>query len=277
LRSYARWVSAYNAGLLSGFFLEPSRVSARPMIIEFIGPTSSGKTTYVRSLLADSARVGIPAALADEIILGRVGRLVQSRKLRSLCVDLIVVTRLLPSVLRFRRQIGALAREALNRSDTLFMRLNLVRNAVKRIVLLHFLTGVERSEVIIFDEGPLQACMNIFVHYENKLDSERLLCAAPELPLAQIIVVVSAEEQAVVARSRVRPDQAFVGLHDHHWAAIKESFESALPEVLAEIDKYVKVIRVASEDPPTALEFWRLVQDASSSCSKKYGGENTVA
>ncbi|HEY5624565.1 MAG TPA: hypothetical protein VIV14_12460 [Gammaproteobacteria bacterium] len=139
------------------------------------------------------------------------------------------------------------------------MRLNLTRNAVKRLAIFDHLQRVEIQKIVIFDEGPLQACMNAFVHYEDGVNEERLIEVAAALPVPATVVVMSASSEEVIARSVTRVDKAFKGLLDHHWAAIKSTFESVLPRVIAENTNIDRVVRIASDNPLSAREFWQEV------------------
>ncbi len=226
-------------------------------IIEFIGPTSSGKSTYVRQLLRESGDLGIPVVLAEEYFLGRLGNVISAKIPRSLCVDFIVLTRLIGSVYRNRALISELLRVSIARNDSLLMRLNIARNAIKRLAMFDHLTIAVPEKIVIFDEGPLQACMNIFVHYEEGVEEQRLLDVTSGLRLPSVIVVVSADDDEIVSRSAVRSDKAFEGLSDHHWLKIKEEFERVVPKILARNRSVAKVVNIVSTNPVAAEDFWK--------------------
>lgn len=221
-----------------------------PVIIEFIGCTSSGKTTLLSQLRAHHDWQEMKMVMVDEAFLGKLNDKIRHKKMRSLATDFFVVIRCWKLVLRRRSLIAVVSRQSWQRNDRIWVRINLVRNFIKKLALFDYLSSRETDAHIILDEGPIQALLNIFVHYEPSLDLDKLKEVYESFPVSNYVIFVKASEQTVVNRSRSRSDPPLWGLQDVHWKNIKNNFERAFTNVIQN-----------GLDPPKIIEYDSSVQE----------------
>src|SRR5712692_4203049 len=148
------------------------------MQIELMGCTGAGKSTLARSVLQTFRAHGIDAWLGDEFVLKQVGlNWVRSGLARTLLVDLCSFFACLFtwrsnhefyvfSVLIILWLPGSVAWPE---------KLNLVRNVLKKVGIYEIIRRrISDREVVLVDEGTLQAAHNLFVHVSVPANSRGL-------------------------------------------------------------------------------------------------------
>jgi thymidylate kinase len=184
--------------------------------IELIGCTSAGKSTLSRGILQACHQQGLDILLGDDFVLKQV-RLnwVKSHLPRTLLVDLFALLACLvtwPTNLKFY----------LFATQLLFQlpiprleKLNLLRNVLKKIGIYEIIRfrNTDR-QIILVDEGVLQAAHNLFVHSSVQVKMENLSTFARLIPLPDVIVYLRQPESLLIDRTIKRghkriPDRSY--------------------------------------------------------------------
>jgi thymidylate kinase len=184
--------------------------------IELIGCTSAGKSTLSRSILQACHQQGLDILLGDDFVLKQV-RLnwVKSHLPRTLLVDLLAFFTCIvtwPNNLKFY----------LFATQLLFQlpiprleKLNLLRNVLKKIGIYEIIRFRGASQqIILVDEGVLQAAHNLFVHSAVQVKMENLATFAQLIPLPDVIVYLRQPESLLIDRTIKRghnriPDRSY--------------------------------------------------------------------
>ena len=234
------------------------------MIVEFVGCTSSGKTT-----LANSVRTALPVRSSvntpEELVLQR-WRLSWLRRGPRVMVDLLLLPDVVRSVLRDRVLISK-ANEHLGRTrQRLWRRVRVLRNLVRQLSLARFLDRRRRSwlasnsdgtdrrppVVVLWDEGVVHTVHSIFVVPQssaNVCEVKRTLSTC-RAPWPDLIICVDADLEVVVRRYRSRSDPAWPRIGAVGWAAIARHGLSLFRELASSsllADRFF-VVRNDSED-----------------------------
>ena len=182
----------------------PSPHASRPpRVVELFGPSSGGKSSLARRLVAGGRFV-----LHTDRVLGAVGLgWLPGPLLRTLALDAVAALAVAGSWRRHRAFYAAAAAQALHGEGpkSLRLRLMLLRNAWKGGALRLLAARVARpGEPVLMDEGPLQTANYLFVHAEAKPAREALVAYLATLPLADAALHVPASEAELVARTLAR-------------------------------------------------------------------------
>jgi hypothetical protein len=175
-------------------------------VVELFGPSSAGKSSLARSLVARER--GGRFVLHEDRILQSVGLgWLRPPLLRTLAIDALAALEVIASQRRERASYRAAAAQALRGAGprSLTQRLFLLRNAWKAVALLRLAARVARpGEIVLMDEGPLQTAHYLFVHADVPPAKAALdaYLAALALPDAALYVRGSLDE--LVARTLVR-------------------------------------------------------------------------
>lgn len=186
------------------------------MHIELIGCTSAGKSTLARGILEACHQQGIDIVLGDNFILKQI-RLdwIKSHLPRTLLVDLAA---LFACLVTWRNNL----RFYLFTTQLLFQipmapleRLNLLRNVLKKIGIYEIIRfRSSNQQVILVDEGVLQAAHNLFVHVSVDVKPEHLSTFLRLAPLPDVIVYLRQPETLLIDRTIKRghkriPDRSY--------------------------------------------------------------------
>lgn len=225
--------------------------------VEFVGCTSSGKTTLLRNMRNGGAFSRMGLVMGDDVFLGKAFSKVKSRAIRSILIDGLLLIRCPAIIFRRRKLIRDMAVRSWRREDSLWMRINLVRNFVKRVALHDFFEIKRTGCRIVFDEGPIQAFINIFVHYEQPPDTIEFRRLCRNVPHPSLCVLVTAAERDVVRRSTARRDPAYPGLNSTHWKTLKNHFDIVAECMFEDISEAIEVLECdtsESEDTSEPLD-----------------------
>ena len=165
------------------------------MIIEMFGLPASGKTTVANWLVASMEATGVDAYLVSATRPARIGRLYRR------ITKLLNMIRL--SLLATGAEIDA--RELL----TLFPQQDRMRALRLQHYLVHLRTLLaranERDEVLIFDQGSLQALFSL-ASTSSSYSHESLLVALERLPQPDLLVAL--ETPPTIVAERLRTDNS---------------------------------------------------------------------
>ena len=172
------------------------------MQIELIGCTSAGKSTLTRSILQACHEQGPGILSGNDFVLKQV-RLnwVKSHLPRTLLVDLVA---LFVCLVTWRSNL----KFYLFATRLLFQlpiprleRLNLLRNVLKKIGIYEVIRiRSTDQQVILVDEGVLQAAHNLFVHVSVQMKTEDLSTFAELIPLPDAIIYLRQPESRLIDR-----------------------------------------------------------------------------
>ena len=184
--------------------------------IELIGCTSAGKSTLSRSILQACRQQGLEILLGDDFVLKQVGlNWVKSHLPRTLLVDLLALFACIvtwPNNLKFYLFAAQLLFQL---PIPQLEKLNLLRNVLKKIGIYEIIRfrGASR-QIILVDEGVLQAAHNLFVHSAVQVKMENLATFTQLIPLPDVIVYLRQPESLLIDRTIKRghkriPDRSY--------------------------------------------------------------------
>jgi thymidylate kinase len=180
--------------------------------IELIGCTGAGKSTLSRGILQACQEQGLDIFLGDDFVLTQV-RLnwIKGHLPRTLLVDLAALVACLVTWrnhLEFYRFATQLLFPRLEK-------LNLLRNVLKKIGIYEIIRfrSADR-QVILVDEGVLQAAHNLFVHSAVQVNPEHLATFARLIPFPDVVVYLKEPESLLIDRTMRRghkriPDRSY--------------------------------------------------------------------
>ena len=186
------------------------------MQIELIGCTSAGKSTLTRSILQACDEQGIDIFPSDDFVLEQI-RLnwIKSHLPRTLLVDLVA---LFVCLITWRNNL----KFYLFATQLLFQlpivpleKLNLLRNVLRKIGIYEIIRfRSTHQQVILVDEGVLQAAHNLFVHVSVDVKTEHLSTFARLVPLPDVVVYLRQPESLLIDRTMKRghkriPDRSY--------------------------------------------------------------------
>jgi adenylate kinase family enzyme len=184
--------------------------------IELIGCTSAGKSTLIRHILQACREQGIDIILGDDFVLRQV-RLdrIKSHLPRTLLVDLLALTACLMTRRKHFKFYSFSTRLLFQLPIAWLEKLNLLRNVVKKIGIHEIICsrGTDQ-QLILVDEGVLQAAHNLFVHGSIRVKTEHLATFAELIPYPDVVVYLRQPEAVLIDRTMKRghkriPDRSY--------------------------------------------------------------------
>lgn len=174
-------------------------------LLELIGPSGSGKSSFYRELLrSNKSFVGA----YDYFIFGK--NLKTSDKLKSLLVDFksVFCAILYLAEPGFLKLLVLGIRWSFSSHFSFFHKLNFLRNFFKKLVLFYFYKNklIDDFEIVVLDEGLLQMAHSFFVHPDQQTDLSGLDHFLKLLPVPDHILLLDANEQELASRLRIRRD-----------------------------------------------------------------------
>ena len=172
------------------------------MQIELIGCTSAGKSTLAGSILQACREQELEISLGEDFVLEQF-RLnwIKSHLLRRFLVNLVA---LLASLVTWRnhRQFYLFATQLLFQLPIPRLeRVALLRNVLKKIGIYEIIRFYSTSQqIILVDEGVLQAAHNLFVHVSVEVKREHLSTFAGLVPLSDVVVYLKQPEGLLINR-----------------------------------------------------------------------------
>lgn len=186
------------------------------MQIELIGCTGAGKSTLTRGIFQACHEQGLDLLLRDDFVLKQV-RLnwIKSHLPRTLLVDVVALFACLITWRKNRKFYLFATHLLFQLPIPRLERLNLLRNVLKKIGIYEIIqfrrTG---QQVILVDEGVLQAAHNLFVHACVEVKTEHLSTFAGLVPLPDVVVYLKQPESLLIDRTMKRghkriPDRSY--------------------------------------------------------------------
>ena len=176
------------------------------MQVEMIGCTSAGKSTLAAAAIEAGARLSLKVVMSDEMILRtlRLNRL-RGHLARTLLVDLVAVYFGLLTLRRHWRYYRFALRICRASSGSALARLNLARNALRKIGIFEFIRRHDtENDLVLVDEGTLHAAHNLFVDVSGEDRSSQLDEFLQLAPLPDVVVYLHQAEPVLVQRTLQR-------------------------------------------------------------------------
>jgi thymidylate kinase len=186
------------------------------MLVEVMGITGSGKSTLIAKLreLNDISKTGYNIEGSSTGLI------------RTFCRDIILSVCYLiyqKSVLRTTYVVFC---ESMKREDTIYMRLNLIRNFITKQGAGHkskLKDGI--GTVAISDEGPLHSLSNIFCHYECVPNIQALVSIQENIRIPDVIIKLYVEKEIMLNRTLSRDDPPWPDLEKVQWEKMHANME----------------------------------------------------
>jgi hypothetical protein len=176
-------------------------------VLELFGPSSGGKSSLARRLLTDPGE-GRVFTLVEDRLLERVGLgWLPGHLARTLAVDALALLALLVTWRAARACYAFAVAHSFGGagSASLWLRLNLLRNALKAVALrLVAPRFAVPGEVLLMDEGPLQTANYLLVRADGAPDLDALEAFLRVVPLPDAAVYVRLEEETLFRRTLAR-------------------------------------------------------------------------
>lgn len=173
------------------------------MQIEFLGPSSAGKSQLIDAIMSHAKANKIPISLEDQFLLNLLGlNFVRAYILRTILVDMITLTY---AAYHWRkdRLLFELMFRALQRPTPVarFEKINLARNILKKIYSHKIISQMCREdEIVLLDEGPLQTAHYLFVHVSVEPDPTQLANFSQLINIPDLVIYKTAEESILIER-----------------------------------------------------------------------------
>ena len=176
------------------------------MQIELIGSTSAGKSTLAEGIVRAGHERGMDVLLGEDFALTQV-RLnwVKSSLLRKLLLNLAALDGWLITWRANREIYLFVARFLFQLPISAFQKLNTLRNVLKRIGIHEIIRAYDTGDqVILVDEGVLQAAHYLFVHESVHVETDHVSQYAGLVPLPDTIVYLKQPEALLIDRTMRR-------------------------------------------------------------------------
>jgi hypothetical protein len=174
--------------------------------IEFIGCTSSGKTTLVNLGLQICQANNVDAWLGEDFLLDQfyIGK-VCNTSIRTILVNSISPLIALFNLRKYWHFFCFALRNLTRLQNTLVEKVYLCRNIIKSIGIYEIACSKTNSDQIIFlDEGPLQIANILFVHRSQDSTEGALSDFVHFIPFPDAIVYLREKEDVLIQRTLSR-------------------------------------------------------------------------
>ena len=217
------------------------------MIVEILGPTSSGKSTIARALIAHSKLAGLSAV--PKVVRAEPE---QRSLMKLLGVDLLALICFFCSV-KSVSYCYQLLQVSLSREDKLFMRINLFRNFIKKQGQNWWFRTHSRSNIVIFDEGSIHSFSNLFSHYNASPNLDQVKILKGEILFPDVLVLIETPCETMIERAKKRKNPPWLGLSVEQWNNIFRSTQQVYHTILTSQCSIPKIHINSNEYDPAAL------------------------
>jgi thymidylate kinase len=177
------------------------------MIVEFIGPTGSGKTTLARGLVRRGAGAQ-PVRMATDLLTDRPGRRwIDNAHAINLLADVTVLPSFIRSVDRHREFLRFAFDRLRWHAPSTFATLNYMRNMVRKLGMHEMTRRADPGTTFLVDEGTILTAYQLFVYSDAPFTGADLERFGRLVPLPDLIVHVKAPIDVLLRRAIDRPDR----------------------------------------------------------------------
>jgi len=178
------------------------------MVIEFVGCSGAGKTTYIEKTSKALAERGRTADSSTALI-ARATRTAWIRNLfwRNVCLNVILFPWLLLALRHHARffffGVRRIVRESSSAVSVLQRSLSQVRNMAGNELLRRLRSA---PEFILVDEGTIGGIHNVLVHLKQAPDSASIEAYSRLVPKPDLIIHIDTPVDVALRRTELRPD-----------------------------------------------------------------------
>jgi thymidylate kinase len=199
--------------------------------LEILGITGSGKTTFTSKI---------------KILCHGQKRINFVKIQTSLILKVFRDIRLLIYYVIFQHKIifttYVVICECIKRDDTLYMRLNLLRNfIIKQGEVYRVKLNGTISKIDILDEGSLHSLINIFCHYDNPPNLKALVSIQNNIIIPDAIIKINIKKDVMLYRTLKRSDPPWPNLRNSQWENMHTNMEMIYNHIIQYvIDRHPK-------------------------------------
>lgn len=179
------------------------------MQLELLGCTSAGKSTLSRKIVQACHEQGIDVILCEDFVLKQVWLdRIKNHLPRTLLVNLLSLFACLMTW-RNNHKIYVFAAKHLFQLPIAFIdKLNLLRNVLRKIGTYEIIRRRSAGQqIILADEGVLQAAHHLFVHDFVPVEAEHLATFTRLIPFPDVVVYLKQPESLLIERTMKRGHQ----------------------------------------------------------------------
>ncbi len=163
------------------------------MIIELTGIPGAGKSTILKHLSVKTV---------DPNVVFNVESYILKNSYFSIKGKFYFELLVFANLLKLKKEDRILIRKSISliqkSKNTLFHKVNIIRNIVKKLIIYRYIQ--ERDEIFFIDEGVSHIPFNLFVDVKQKINVEELENFFYLLPRADRILVVDASDEILLQR-----------------------------------------------------------------------------
>ena len=176
------------------------------MQIDFIGCTSAGKSTLIQNAIQTHCQPDLEILTREDFVLKQLHlNWINGHRPRTILVDLIA---LFLCLITWRNNLDLYlfaTRHLYHLPIARFDKLNLLRNILKKIGIHEIIRlRSHPQQIILVDEGILQAAHNLFVHNSVQVNIEELTTFVALIPMPDVVVYVRQPEARLIYRAMNR-------------------------------------------------------------------------
>lgn len=168
------------------------------MLIELIGCTSTGKSTFTKQFVHDNQQV----ATGEAFVLSQVGmEWLPTRLLRLLVIDFVTIGMCLRCWKQFQPLLTLTQTHLKTIKTTRFRKLNTLRNVAKMLGMSAFTRRYAKDDkIILMDEGAIQIAHYLFVHHNQPPNYAIINRFAQLIPLPDAVWLMQDERDEIIER-----------------------------------------------------------------------------
>ena len=176
------------------------------MIVEITGSTGVGKSTVSFMLKDLLQKKGVSSELAHEYVLRRYCMIrLSSQLLDTIFFDVLTSSFVILNLHKCFVLVFLSIYYSLRYGDTLFFKINILRNVIKKIGLFYCLKkNNDQNKIFILDEGPLHCVHNLFVHVGNLPDLKHMFIYIDHLPRCDLVALLYSNLETLFVRTSAR-------------------------------------------------------------------------
>jgi dephospho-CoA kinase len=163
------------------------------MIIELTGIPGAGKSTVLNSLINSSNKHKYIFDIKKYILRNWIFSINS-----TIFYDFVLFTKIFllkRSDIDMLKYIFYIIR---NSKNTLFHKINILRNILKKIIIYRFIEN--KNEIFFIDEGVSHIPFNVFVDINKTLDEKRIYKLLEMIPTVDILLIIDAPDDILIKR-----------------------------------------------------------------------------
>jgi len=177
------------------------------MQIELIGCTGAGKSTLLKAILADCHKNDVNAFSGDGFVLHMCHlKWIKSPLLRTIIIDIISFTVCVFISVKYFKYFNLILRciSEIPPSEGWFNKINIARNAFKKIAVYEIANRFGDDKYIFIDEGTIHSVHNFFVHASEPSSLKYFNDFIQRVPQPDVLIYLKQYEDILIERTIAR-------------------------------------------------------------------------